>query len=346
VPRFKRYKYDAWAAVMFACYTNDAPKVVAIDTETSGVAWDDAAFCVTISWRSPYGAMRSAYIDLEDDESGTRREMIRQMLKLAQTWVFHNCKFDLQKLELNGVLREGWNGRTIEDTQIIYSLINENDRKGLKYLAAKILGEETNEDEVLKVVRRKLKLKKDDGYHLLPREVVAPYAMKDTEFTLRLYETLYPQLADDLIDLYRFMIDFELALLQIEGHGIGIDVGYLAKAKSEYGVRVLKGEQELNRMARDETGIEGKFNPNSPKQIQEAFEARTGKRPESTDRATLEKMDDPFAEALLQYRSDKKMHSTYLVPMLAEQRDGVLHPNFNTSLPRTGRMSSSAASNH
>ena len=346
MPRFKRFKYDEMASAMFARYTQDFPKVVAIDTETSGVAWEDAAFCVTMSWRG-MGGLTSAYFDLEWDESGTRREMIRQMMKLAHTWVFHNCKFDLQKLEANGILRDGWNGRTIEDTQIIYSLINENDRKGLKYLAKKILGEETDEDERLKVVRRKLKLKKDDGYHLLPREVVAPYAMKDTEFTLRLYEALKPKLADDLQDLYRFMIDFELALLQIESHGIGIDVPYLTQAKSEYGVRVLKGEQDLTRMARDEIGIEGKFNPNSPQQILEVFEARNGVRPESTDRATLEKMgDDPFAVALLQYRSDKKMHSTYLVPMLAEQRDGVLHPNFNTSLPRTGRMSSSAASNN
>lgn len=342
MPRFQRYKYGEWASARFGQLMAWPPDVLAVDTETSGVAWDDAAFCVTFSWRGRDAKLESAYIDLEFDSSGTRREMIRQVLQAAGKLVFHNCKFDLQKLHAMGVTGD-W---VVEDTQIIYSLMDENDRKGLKYLAKKILGLETNEDEYLAKVRRKLKLKKDDGYHLLPREVVAPYAMKDTEFTLLLWEKLRPQLPADLEDLYAFMIEFELALLEIEGHGIGIDVPYLKSAASDYGIKVMQGEQDLQRLTRTETGIEGNFNPNSPKQILEAFQAR-GVDLESTDRATLEKLgNDELAVALLKYRNDKKMHSTYLVPMLKEQREGIIHPNFNTTLPRTGRMSSSGASNH
>lgn len=348
MPRFRQYKYDEWAKARFDRFMADRPSLAAVDTETSGVAWGDEAFCVTFSWRAPDGSMQSAYLDLESDESGTRHEMARQMLKMTHAWLFHNCKFDLQKLELAGILSPGWNGRTIEDTQILYSLLNENDRKGLKYLAKTQLGLETNEEEVLAKVRRKLKLKKDDGYHLLPRQHVAPYAMRDTELTLLLYEKLMPKLPEDLADLYDEHIEHELVLLSIEGHGIGLDVPYLKRTASEYGMRVMKGELKLAILAEDPDvppGEQKKVNWNSPKQVMEAFERR-GVKIEATDKATLASVDDELAATLLQYRSDKKMHSTYLVPLLKEQTDGVIHPNFNSTLPRTGRMSSGGAHNH
>ena len=84
------------------------------------------------------------------------------------------------------------------------------------------------------------------------------------------------------------------------------------------------------------------FNPNSPKQIMEAFSG-LGVTLEATDKATLRHTEHPLAQAILELRSLKKMHGTYLKPMLSEQRDGVIHPNFRQHGTKTGRMSSGGA---
>jgi len=84
------------------------------------------------------------------------------------------------------------------------------------------------------------------------------------------------------------------------------------------------------------------FNPNSPKQLSEAFEA-LGIEVESTDKATLATIDNPLAEQILQLRVVKKMLGTYLQAILAEQRDGILHPSYRQHGTRTGRMSSGEA---
>ncbi len=343
MPRLRRFKWGEWASLQFAAFLQDAPEVVAVDTETSGIAFHDEAFCVTLSWRGPRGNLQSAYIDVADDESGTRSEMVRQMLDGTPTWVFHNAKFDLQKLALGGMLPPVGE-HTLHDTQIIFNLINENERKALKILAKTVLGEETDEDEKLKVVRRKLKLTKDDGYHLLPREVVIPYAMKDTEFTLRLYETLWPRFLKlvekdpQLGVVYDEEIRVSEVLRRWEANGFHLDVPYLEKTTDEYSIRVMEGWGRIMKIS----GVTDAKFPNSPKQILAAFEKR-GVALEDTTEATLAKLDDELANALLAYRSDKKMHKTYLKNLLDEQVEGVIHPWFNPSGARTGRMSSGSA---
>lgn len=343
MPRFKRYEYDRMAVRADKAFTLYRPNIVAIDTETSGFAWHDEAFCATLSWRDPLAGVKNFYLDLDFDDHGHRLAVLRHILDNAGVWIFHNAKFDLQKLALADALPDNWRAKAIEDTAIMHALIDENDRHGLKYLAQKYLGASTNEEKVLAKVRRKLKIKKDEGYHLLPREVVVPYAMKDTEFTLRLWERLRKDLPGAMHDLYAAEVAVALALLDVEAQGIGLDVPYLKRTASEYGVRVMKLTKELQILAAPPNGAT--FNPNSPKQIMEAFERR-GLIVSATDKATLKTIDDALADTLLEYRNVKKMHATYLTGMLREQVDGVIHPNFNTTLPRTGRMSSSAASNN
>lgn len=344
MPRLRHFKWGEWASAEFAALRAHAPEVIAVDTETSGIAFHDAAFCVTASWRDPAGGLFNAYFDLDEDEAGTRAEMVRQMLAATPTWVFHNAKFDLQKLTL--LLGDRMpTPDTLHDTQVIFNLINENERKALKILAKTVLGEETNEDERLKVVRRKLKLTKDDGYHLLPREVIIPYAMKDTEFTLRLYEKLWPrfqkmvELDPPLGEVYREEIEVSEALRRMEARGFLLDMEYLQKTTDEYSIRVMEGWGRIQKIS----GVTDPKFPNSPKQLLAAFEKR-GLALEDTTEATLSKLDDDLARELLQYRSDKKMHKTYLKGLLDEQVDGVVHPWFNPTGARTGRMSSGSAS--
>src|SRR5512133_446674 len=264
MPRLREYKYASWSSWAVKRITEDKPQVIAVDTETTGVAYNDQPFAATLTWRSPEGELTSAYIDLEF-ERGQRIADLRSILQTVPLWVFHNSKFDLQKLLLIGaVTPQMLDDMVLHDTQTLYVLLDENGRKGLKHLAATVLGvDDTIEVEIksgpnkgktkrvpreeyeLSAVRRKLKLKKADGYHLLPRPVLIPYALKDTEFTLMLWEQLMPRLEAEgdprLLELYGEFMELKRVLLDMEADGFKLDLEYLDQTTSEYGVRVLEG---------------------------------------------------------------------------------------------------------
>jgi DNA polymerase I-like protein with 3'-5' exonuclease and polymerase domains len=327
--------------------------LLAVDTETEGVAWNDPAFLVTCAWREGEELVSFKY-EL-DDPMDVR--FLKDRLHHSVAWVGHNLKFDLQKLALAGIIDGRHIGeRQMHDTAVMYHLLNENDRKALKYLAVKILGEEDvieveiksgpnkgqmkrvpREDHEMAEARRKLKLKKEDGYHLLPREVVIPYALKDAEFTLRLYERFDKALSDQgLHDVYLEEMQSVMALYRMEADGLRLDMEYLPKATSDYGVLCMKLEGVLHALGG------GDLNPNSHDQVLKVLHSR-GLRVESTGVEVLATLDDEFAHTLLKYREAKKLHGTYLKALLAEQRDGVVHPNFNPTGARTGRLSSSTS---
>lgn len=361
MPRLKAFKWDAWVDERYERFLQDDPDVVAIDTETSGVAFFDEPFCATLSWRGADGSLQNAYVDLENEGLERRKALLHAMLDRTPTWVFHNAKFDLQKLELIGALPPRA-GHTVDDTQAIFHLLNENEKKGLKPLAISVLKYDDTimvayksgkkkgqlhpvpkEKHVLDTVRRKLGLKVEDGYYWLPREVLIPYALRDTDFTLQLYEVGLPALYDRGIEMQRvYEEEIELidVMLRMERNGFALDLPYLIEKTSEYGVKVMEYTGELQEL----TGRED-FKPGAPAQILEAFEEIDVKLVD-TKEATLVKITKPkrakqLAELVLEYRSAKKIHTTYLSGLLAEQRDGIVHPWFNLANARTGRMSSS-----
>jgi DNA polymerase I-like protein with 3'-5' exonuclease and polymerase domains len=362
VPRLKKYKWDWWADAAAIAHRADQPGIIAVDTETSGVGFYDMPFAATVTWRSPSGELRNWYFELEQEPYTLTA--LREILDNTPAWVFHNSKFDLQKLKLIGAVTDDiLDNVELHDTQTMYVLLDENGRKGLKHLAVRVLGVDNTveveiksgpnkgtkkrvpkEEHQLAAVRRKLKLKKEDGYHLLPREVLIPYALKDTEFTLLLYEALKPRLETlsdpRVLELYREFMELKIVLLDMEADGLKLNMDYLRETASEYGVKVMEGWDKIVTL----TG-KPELNPQSPAQLTQAF-AERGVRLESTAESVLKGVNDELASDLLQYRSDKKIHTTYLTTLIDEQLDGIVHPNFNDDAARTGRMSSSAASNN
>lgn len=336
--------FRLWAGTGYHEWVEDRPEHVAVDTETEGVAFFDPAFCVTMSWRTPSGKVASHYFELGDEYTETR---IRSILTHTPYLVMHNAKFDLQKLILAGLIdRDGVQSHRIHDTECIAHLVDEQRRKGLKELARTLLSEDTDEDEALRVYRAANKMKKSDGYHLYPRELIIPYALKDTEFTIRLFEQQLPllYLHDDLAELYTREQELMLTLLDMEARGMAVDLEYLTKAIKRYALLILNTELDIADIVDRPVG-KGKeeFNPNSPKQVLEQF-AEFGITLEATDKEALGPVDHPLAQKILDLREATKIHGTYLKPMLAEQRDGIIHPNFRQHGAKTGRMSSGGAS--
>ena len=308
--------------------------LLAIDTETTGVGWHDEAFMISIAtqeWSHVYDK-RLCEHGKEWDETV---ETVSTMLIDCDKIIMHNAKFDIQKLCRLGIPFSVFENK-FEDTQALAHLINEQQSTSLKYLARTVLGEETDEDEVLKVWRRKNKIKKEEGYEPIPHEILAPYAAKDAKFTLRLYEVLWNRMPKDLQALYDIEKSLTISLLGIEARGLKVNRDYVKQQRQEYGDKIYQTKARIAKLS----GAE--FNPQSPAQVLEALEVR-GITVKKTDKATLASVDDELASLIVELREANKIKTTYFDAMYEEAKDGILHPNFRQHGTRTGRMSSGAA---
>jgi DNA polymerase-1 len=311
-------------------------QLVAIDTETTGVGWHDDAFMVSIAYTNVDGGIASYVWDKRENNSWDYAlEEIEYYLIGADKIIMHNAKFDIQKLCRLGFPISLFANK-FEDTQAIAHLIDEHQSTGLKYLARTYLNEETDEDEVLKAYRRKAKLKKEDGYEPIPHDILAPYAIKDAEFTLRLYKFLDAQLPQDLYPLYELEKQLTLVLLSVEKHGMQVDRNYVINQRKEYGDRIFKLKRRIGELAGEE------FNPQSHQQVLHALNER-GLVVSSTSKDSLKQVDDELAGLILELRECNKIKATYFDALHEEAQDGILHPNFRQHGTRTGRMSSGAA---
>lgn len=309
--------------------------IIAIDTETTGVRWDDDAFMISLALINNDTMLSYVYDKRQSNDWDASLHEVNRYITAADSIVMHNAKFDIQKLCRLGY-SFGLFADKFEDTQAIAHLIDEHQSTGLKYLAQKYLGESTDEDEVLKVYRRKNKLKKEDGYEPIPHDILAPYAKKDAEFTLQLYNMLYPRMAKELHPLYKMEKDLTLALLRIEAQGMAVDKHYVTIKRKEYGDRIYKLKRRIGALAGSE------FNPQSHQQVLHALNER-GFAVSSTSKDALKEVDDELARLIVELREANKIKATYFDAMDVEPVNGILHPNFRQHGTRTGRMSSGSA---
>jgi DNA polymerase I-like protein with 3'-5' exonuclease and polymerase domains len=344
MPRIKEYNYSYLAERCYDQWYDDQPQAIAVDTETKGLSWYDEPFAATVAWDGG-----SWYLELDDK---TSFEVLRELLT-TPSLVFHNAKFDLQKLIMSGSLaRDQLTPERIEDTEAIHHLLWEHKPKRLKAMAKDLLGVNTDETDAIKKARKKLKLTKDDGYHLLPRAVVVPYAVKDAEYTWRLYEMLKGRLKDEELDLYHLEMELCLVLLDVEAAGMRVDTNYVEKTTKEYAGKILATDLRIA----DLTGLrvwtpekqgqktpEGCINLNSWQQLLPVLHER-GIMVDATGNDILQPYaDEPFVAAILERRNLTKTYGTYLLGIKRETRDGIIHPNFRQHGTKTGRMSSGGA---
>ena len=307
--------------------------VLAIDTETTGVNWHDDAFMISIATEEKTSVLDKR--EWSDHDWWTIMGEVWSELDSADKIIMHNAKFDIQKLCRLGMPLDVFEGK-FEDTQAIAHLLDEHQSTGLKFLAQKYLDETTDEDSVLKAWRRENKMKKEDGYEPIPGHILGPYAAKDAEFTLRLYELLMPHLPEELHELYETEKALTMALLGVEARGMQVDRDYVNNKRKEYGDRIYKLKSRIGEIAGEE------FNPQSHQQVLTALKER-GLVVSSTSKESLAGLDDELAQLILELREANKIKSTYFDAMHEETRSGILHPNFRQHGTRTGRMSSGAA---
>ena len=223
--------------------------IVACDTETSGLHVDDGArvSAVSIAYRHNNELVVSVFpVDhgpldkpnitpslFDTDDNCSQEEWIQLIDWLSkQRLVFHKMYFDLQIL--NKGHRKWGHGKdllmqTVWDTKLAAWVINPLESSALKDIGEKLWGEDA------KAEQNELKpyLKKNGNrFDLVPWSVVGPYAARDAEMTLGLYEHQMQVVADrdDLLQHIELEIDVARTLTKMSYRGIGYNV---AKSKME-----------------------------------------------------------------------------------------------------------------
>lgn len=361
---------DIWSVPCYEAFMRDLPMSFALDSECSGLTWADTAFMASMAWMRG-DELISGCIDFRHHPE-LWREIRQWILDNNPHIIYHHCKYDAHKLHIYS--------NNFDDTCLMVYLLNEHYPKKLKYLAQKVLGESTDEDEVVKKakmvivkadkregVSRKLE---DIGYDEIPLPIMAPYAIKDAEYTIRLYARLKIKIEEEpeLEEVYSLEKQLILCVAGTELRGIGINIDYAKKRVIELGDEILGLERDIVKIVGKPVGKgatervpDGKFkngnpkfktvkrnefNPDSPEQVL-AFFKSVGIDISSTSRDVLETVSHPLAGILDTMRARKKDRNTYFVPMVKEaewdekQKCWLIHPNFNLTKTKTFRSSSS-----
>ncbi|HJZ47446.1 MAG TPA: DNA polymerase I, partial [Roseiflexaceae bacterium] len=187
----------------------------------------------------------------------------------------------------------------------------------------------------------------------VPIEQATPYAAADADMTMRLVETLAPQLAEQprVNDIFR-KLEMPLlpVLVRMEQAGIGLDAPFLRELGKRMGDDLVRLEDQIYTIA------EGKFNINSGDQLSDVLFVRlkmptTGLEKTKTGRysltaGVLEKLQaqnpHPIIDLILRYRQLTKLKSTYVdaLPDLVNPETGRVHTSYSQLGAATGRLAS------
>jgi len=181
----------------------------------------------------------------------------------------------------------------------------------------------------------------------VPLEEVKEYCCEDVDYTLRLKERFANEISSQGLSRVFETIEMPLlpVLVDMERHGIYLDVEELQKMAKELNAHIHTLQQEIFHETKEE------FNLNSPKQLGHILYEKMGISPpikkgapkHSTSADILEELQEkhPICTQILLYRGLEKLRSTYVesLPLQILPTTGRIHCTFNQSVTATGRLS-------
>ena len=323
-----------------ACFLSHQ-EFFAFDTETEGLEPLKAAL---VGMSFAVKENEAWYVPVPDNPTEAAEVVSRfsPILENPQTQkIGQNIKFDILALRKYGVRVKG----PLFDTMIAHYLLNPELRHGMDYLAETYLKYQTIPIETLIGPKGKNQLSMRD----VPIDRISEYAAEDADVTLKLKNFFEPALKErNLMPLFS-TIEMPLiyVLADMEATGVMLDTNALKQSSVALTATMRQIEQEVYRLAGTS------FNINSTRQVGEILFDRlkldekakkTKSGGYSTSEEILEKLRNkhPIIGKLLEYRSLKKLLSTYIdaLPALIDPKTGKIHTSFNQAVTATGRLSS------
>jgi DNA polymerase-1 len=342
---------------------NAAP-LISFDTETTATDAMSAdlvgiSLCVDgeTGYYIPVGHLESEQLPLEVVINALREPLTNPNIGKAA----HNADYDVIVLAQHGL-----NVSPVTfDTMIAEWVARSHSQYlGLKRLAQHHLGVIMTEiSELIGTGKNQITMDK------VPVTQAAPYAAADAVCTHLLVSKLTDQLAQVVEQTKNpdplwgtpdpptpsdVFTTLELPLIPVlttmEQYGVLLDTPYLADMSVRLAEMLAKLEEEIYALS----GGYGKFNINSPKQLNDVLFGKLGLKAEGVRKTThgfstaadvLESMRGvhPIIDQIMNYRELSKLKGTYVdaLPVLINSKTGRVHTSFNQTGASTGRLSSS-----
>jgi DNA polymerase-1 len=346
-------------------------KPIEYDVETTGLQpWSGSQHAFLYCF---YDGVDAVALRYSPDDKRNHEEIQRWFNKGKDVGIrAWNSKFDRAFGEAAGFDLPG-DGKW-HDGMIVAHAVDERRSVALKAVASSLFGEEAADQQkkvkgfLAEERRRRKKAAEESGgelvepnYSDVPMDIMEPYALEDVILTRKVSDH-YDVLLRNEPDLNR-VIDFERdvmdALYAVEKRGLPARQDFYQKLEVEVIENLEQQQERIMELADDPD-----FNPNSSPQIIEMLKHRkadmsymsqkNGKI--SADAENLRAVDDELAQAILEFRSEFKVLSTYVRPMVNRSYvtamrsykepfisalDGRIHANYRQVGARTGRMSCS-----
>ena len=322
-------------------------ELVALDTETTSL---DYMVAELVGMSFAFAAGDACYLPLAHDYVGAPEQLNRdQVLAELKPWlenaaaakVGQNLKYDMSVLARYGITLQGIQFDTMLESYVFNSTGSRHD---MDSLALKYLGHKTISFEEIAG-----KGAKQLTFNQIAIEQATAYAAEDADITLRLHQTLWPQLAENT-DQAKVLTDIEVPLLsvlsRVERQGVRIDPQLLHQQSQQLAERIAELEQQAYQLAGKE------FNLASPKQLQEilfeqmglpVIKKTPGGTPSTAEEVLVELAHDyEFPKLIMEHRGLSKLKSTYTdkLPLSVNAQTGRVHTSYHQAVAATGRLSS------
>ncbi|MEO3866551.1 DNA polymerase I [Rheinheimera fenheensis] len=322
-------------------------QLTALDTETTSLDYMQADL-VGLSFAVSPG--RAWYVPVAHDYVGAPAQLTCDwVLAELKPWledsskakVGQNLKYDQSVLARYGIVLRGVQFDTMLESYVLNSVAARHD---MDSLSLKYLGHKTVSFEEIAG-----KGSKQLTFNQIELEKAAHYAAEDADITLRLHQTLWPQLQQQA-GLSKVLTEIEMPLVdilsRIERHGVLIDCKLLAQQSEQLASRI----SELEQLAYQQAGKP--FNLASPKQLQEILfdqmqlpvlkKTPTG-APSTAEEVLAElALEYEFPKLITEHRGLSKLKSTYTdkLPKMRQAATGRVHTSYHQAVAATGRLSS------
>ena len=248
---------------------------------------------------------------------------LKKILELPCDKIFHNAMYDVGWLHSMGLKVHG----RIIDTMIAAPIIDENRFKySLNELGKHYLGESKNETLLYEAAKSWGVDAKGEMWKLPPM-YVGPYAEKDTDLTLKLWQYFKTELTkQDLNSIFDLETRLFPILFEMKKKGVRIDLDQAEKTKNFF----AKREKEiLNKILKD-TGVA--VDIWAAASVAKAFDAKKIKY-ERTEKSGQPKFDknfltthpSPLAKMVVEAREINKARTTFIDTILKHTHRGRIH---------------------
>jgi len=316
-------------------------KSFCFDTETTGLnTQSDLIIGIAISFKKSEGYYIPVPKTLNKGKTIiTKYKEIFENEKIEK--IGHNLKFDIAMLNRYEINIKG----KIFDTLIAHYLIEPDQRHKMDILAQNYLNRSPIPITELIGEKKSEQLNMSD----IPLEKITEYAVEDADITLQLSEIFKPIIKEKSLEFIMYEIEIPLiaVLIKMENNGIKINESDLQNYSKELTKDINRFEKMIYKEAEQE------FNINSPKQLGEILfdklqlvdkpkKTKTGQYATNEEILTRLANSFPIAKNILEYRTCKKLKSTYVdaLPEFINSDTQRIHTSYNQAVAVTGRMQS------